>query len=142
MIDGVKITPLKRIFNEKGDIFHALKGSEESFSSFGEAYFSSVNKGDIKGWKKHSVMVLNLIVPVGQIRFVIYDERQGSATFGEFFDIVIGPENYSRLTVPSGLWMSFQGVGGNQNLLLNIASIEHDPTEATNRNLAEINFDW
>ncbi len=66
-MDGVILTPLKKITHLKGDILHAMKKSEKEFSGFGEAYFSSVYKGKIKGWKKHNKMTLNIIVVKGEI---------------------------------------------------------------------------
>ena len=74
-MDGVIISPLKKIHHPKGDIFHAIKKSDVGFFGFGEAYFSTVNQGDIKGWKKHKEMILNLVVPVGEIEFVVYNEN-------------------------------------------------------------------
>ena len=74
LFDGVSLNKLKKIPNPKGDIFHALKSSEDSFSGFGEAYFSSIKETEIKGWKKHTKMTMNLIVPVGSIMFYIYDD--------------------------------------------------------------------
>ncbi len=142
MIEGLSVTALKRICNDKGDIYHAMKSSEKSYSNFGEAYFSSIHCGDIKGWKKHTRMVLNLIVPIGAIKFVVFDGRKESCTYQDFFEIIISKDNYCRLTVPSGLWMSFQGVGEDTNLLLNIASLEHDPAEARNVKLDEIQYNW
>ena len=73
ILDGVTLTPLKKIGHPKGDIFHAMKASDEGFSGFGEAYFSTINKFEIKGWKKHTKMILNLVVPIGEIKFVVYD---------------------------------------------------------------------
>ncbi|WP_087024103.1 dTDP-4-dehydrorhamnose 3,5-epimerase family protein [Thaumasiovibrio subtropicus] len=140
MIDGITVTPLKKIAHDKGDIFHALKCSETSFSKFGEAYFSTVKKGAVKGWKLHREMVLNLVVPVGSVRFVCFDSRVDSATFEQFFEVTLSPCNYCRLTVPNGIWMAFQGIGEGTNLLLNIASIEHDPTESTTCDLSEIAY--
>jgi len=139
---SVSITPLKRISNPKGDIFHALKSSEKDFSTFGEAYFSTVLNQEIKGWKKHTEMVMNLVVPEGTIRFVFFDDRPTSTTKGKFTDVTLSPENYCRLTVPAGIWMAFQGKGYDLNLLLNIASIEHDPLEAQTVNLDHFNYDW
>ena len=49
-IEGLSFTPIKKIHHEKGDIYHALKSTEDSFTEFGEAYFTTVHKGDIKGW--------------------------------------------------------------------------------------------
>ncbi|WP_260260059.1 dTDP-4-dehydrorhamnose 3,5-epimerase family protein [Vibrio intestinalis] len=142
MLDGVFITHLKRIYHEQGDIYHAIKRSEDSFSSFGEAYFSTVNFLDVKGWKKHQEMVMNIVVPVGSIKFVLFDDRPESNTKNNYFEIVISASNYVRLTVPPGIWMAFQGITPKQNLLLNIASIEHDPREAISVPLNEICYNW
>ena len=142
MLEGVSLTPLNKIPNEKGDIFHALKSTDETYISFGEAYFSNVNYGAIKGWKKHTRMILNLVVPVGQIKFVLYDDREFSTTFKEFWEVEIGEENYQRLSVPTGIFMSFQGIGLHRNMLLNIASIPHDPTESVNKELLDISYSW
>ena len=135
-MDGVIVTPLKQIHNPKGDIFHAMKKSDDGFDGFGEAYFSTIHKNNIKGWKKHTEMTLNLIVPVGAIEFVIYNEDNKN-----FFNVVLSQDNYQRLTVKPGLWMAFRGLEEN-NMLLNLASIEHDPNEAINIDIKEINYEW
>jgi dTDP-4-dehydrorhamnose 3,5-epimerase len=128
-IQGVLLTPLKHIPHPKGDLYHGMRCSDPGYNGFGEAYFSTVNKGDVKPWKKHLRMTLNLVVPVGKIRFVILDMRDGSVTFGGRMLVEIGPENYQRLTVPPGLWMAFEGMNDGLNLLLNMADLEHDPGE-------------
>ena len=131
-IEGVQLTPLRIIPGELGDVYHALKEKEESFEGFGEAYFSTVNGYAAKGWKKHRKMVLNLIVPVGAIRFVLYDDRPESRTYRTFQECTLSKENYQRLTVVPGIWMAFQGRTDGLNMLLNIASIPHDPYESEN----------
>ncbi len=141
-IEGVLLTPLKMIDNPKGNIMHALKKSDQSFIGFGEAYFSEVNPGVVKGWKKHLKMTLNVIVPVGDIQFVLYDDRTGSNTYGNFCNIILGINNYQRLTVPPGIWMAFKGFGNTFNMLLNIASIEHDPNESVSCDLEQIVYNW
>lgn len=128
-IEGVLLTPLKVIHGASGSVFHGLKCTEEAFVGFGEAYFSTVNQDEVKGWKQHTQMVSNLVVPVGAIRFVLYDDREKSVTRGAIADIVLSLDNYQRLTIPVGLWMAFQGVGEGLNMLLNISSIPHDPSE-------------
>ncbi|MEK6624328.1 MAG: dTDP-4-dehydrorhamnose 3,5-epimerase family protein [Bdellovibrionota bacterium] len=142
LIDGVELIPLKHIENQLGDLFLALKASEKSFSSFGEAYFSTVKTGKIKGWKKHRKMILNLVVPIGKIRFVLFDDRAKSPTYHRFNEFTLSRANYARLTVPPGVWMAFQGTSNNENILLNLASIEHDPGESENKEIEEIPFNW
>jgi dTDP-4-dehydrorhamnose 3,5-epimerase len=133
-MDGVNITPLKIIQNINGDIFHAMKSSDKNFFGFGEAYFSSLNQGAIKGWKKHNKMILNLIVVVGEIKFVIYNESN-------YYEVVLSKNNYQRLTILPGLWVAFQGLL-KENILLNLANIEHDPNESDNKNLIDFDYNW
>ena len=133
-MDGVILTPLKQITHPKGDIFHAMKGSDDGFIGFGEAYFSTINKDVIKGWKKHTEMTLNLVVVTGEVEFVVYD---GSS----FFNINLSKNNYQRLTVKPNLWLAFKGLA-TENMLLNLASIEHNPKESKNVDLDIFDYNW
>jgi len=141
-IDGVILTPLKKIDNPKGDVYHALKNTDAGYLGFGETYFSTVKSGEIKGWKKHKKMTMNLIVPAGKIKVVLYDGREESLSKGQFMKISLSPTNYFRLTVPPNVCMAFQGIDASLNLLVNIADIPHDPTESENISLAKIDYDW
>lgn len=127
--NGILLTPLKIIPNEKGDILHALKATEQSYTGFGEAYFSTVKNACFKGWKRHTAMTLNLIVPIGAIKFYIVDDR------GPLYveSVTLSKDHYCRLTIPPGVWLGFKGMGMEENILLNIASIPHDPNESENR---------
>ncbi len=134
-MEKLLLTPLKQIKNPKGDIFHAIKKSDSGFSGFGEAYFTTVNRGDIKGWKRHTKMVLNLVVILGEVEFVIYNGD-------EFLSVKLSPKkNYQRLTIKPNLWVAFRGLG-EINIVLNLASIEHDPNEADNLEFSEISYEW
>ena len=137
LIPGVYLTPLRQIYVSEGDVFHAIKKSSEHFMGFGEAYFSLIHQNSIKGWKKHNQVTLNIVVPVGSIRFVIFDDRRESPANGTFWEVTIGEHNYCRLTVCPGLWVAFQGVSDKSNLLLNLIDEEHDPDEATNVSLSK-----
>lgn len=131
MIQGVTLTPLKIISGELGSVMHALKKSEDTFASFGEVYFSLIKEGARKGWKKHREMVLNIVVPHGKIRFIIYDDRADSFSYQQYSILALSPtQNYQRLTIQPGLWVAFEGLFKGESMLLNISSIEHDPSEA------------
>ena len=129
-IEGVILSREKIIPTALGDIYHTVKADSHGFSGFGEAYFSSVPYLCTKDWKSHTRMTLNIVVPVGQIRFALYDSRAEGPTAGKTFSVDLSPENYFRLTVPPGVWMAFQGLGKDLNLLLNVANMSHDPDEA------------
>jgi dTDP-4-dehydrorhamnose 3,5-epimerase len=142
-IEGVILTPLKKITHPRGDILHAMKENDSGYAGFGEAYFSTIKHGEIKGWNKHKMMILNLIVPFGEVTFVIYDKRESSRSKGKFFKVTLSQANYQRLTVPPGLWLAFKGKSNDINLILNIADLEHDPDEIEKMDLNKIpyNFD-
>jgi dTDP-4-dehydrorhamnose 3,5-epimerase len=142
-INGVILTPLKQIFHPQGDVFHAMKRSDSGFDGFGEAYFSTIHHSDIKPWKKHLRMTLNFVVPVGKIRFVLYDDRDDSSTKYCFFEIVLSQDNFQRLTIPPRIWVAFEGVGEELNLLLNVANLEHDPAEVERKSdIFELKYKW
>lgn len=142
-MEGVKLYPLKHIAVPKGNIYHALKSTDEGYCGFGEAYFSQIKAGEVKGWKRHNRMSLNIVVVMGAIKFVIYDGREGSTTCGRFEEVILSPkDNYQRMTVAPGLWMAFQGVGEDISMLMDIIPEPHDPEEADRKDVSEINYNF
>ena len=140
MIEDVVLTPLKIIDAPDGRVFHAIKNIDPGFDDFGEAYFSEINSKKSKAWKRHREMTLNLVVPVGEIRFVLIDDREKKSP--EFQEVILSTKNYYRLTIPPMIWVGFQGLSDTNSLLLNIANFMHDPEEVDKKNINEIEFDW
>ena len=129
MIDGVIITPLRQICDERGKVMHMLRATDPHFKQFGEIYFSCIYPGAIKAWHIHTKMTLNYACPHGRIKFVLFDEREKSPTRGEVQEVFIGPDNYCLVTVPPLVWNGFKGIGSEMAVVANCASIPHDPTE-------------
>ena len=139
-LDEIVVVPLRQIATEGGDVLHAMKSSDIGFSGYGEAYFSRVNSGAIKAWKRHSRMSMNLIVPVGTIKFVFHLE---TLTPNSSYRIEeIGEFNYARIMVPPGIIFGFQGMDKSSSVLLNISDIEHDPNEVERFPIDAFNFRW
>lgn len=135
-VDSIELVPLKRISVVGGDVLHALKSGDKSFIDFGEAYFSLVEPGFVKGWKRHMKMTMNLVVPIGGVNFVFFDDS------GQVREESIGESSYSRLVVPPRVWFGFRGCSYPINLLLNIADIPHDPREVERLEINEFNYKW
>jgi dTDP-4-dehydrorhamnose 3,5-epimerase len=133
-IDGVTLTPLRQIQDERGAVLHMLRADDPAFTRFGECYFSEVVPGAVKAWKRHRLQTQHLSVPVGRVRFVVFDERDGSPTRGQVQELVLGrPDAYARLQIPPGLWYGFACVGDAPALLVNCADRPHDPSESESR---------
>ena len=143
MIEGVILHPLRQIAVPKGDVWHAFKCSDEGFVGFGEAYFSQIQHRAVKGWKRHNRYVMNLVVVSGRIRFVIYDDRAGSTTYGQIDEVELSPNgDYQRLTVPAGLWMAFQGIDDGVNMLMDLIPEIHDSAESDTKDINDIPYNW
>jgi dTDP-4-dehydrorhamnose 3,5-epimerase len=144
MIDGVQVTPLRQIHDERGKVMHMLREDSAVFQRFGEIYFSCVESGAVKAWHFHRRMALNYAVIFGKIKFVLYDDRPESRTRGEIQEFYLSPENYLLVTVPPLVWNGFKGVGDHTAIVANCATIPHDPTEIERKSPvdADIPYDW
>lgn len=144
MIDGVSVTPLLKIPDERGAIMHMLRADDPEFENFGEIYFSVVYPGAIKAWHIHTVMTLNYAVPVGMIKLVLFDPRPDSPTKGELQELFIGELRYARVKVPAGVYNGFKGIGTIPAIVANCATSPHDPDEIQRLDpfSAEIPYDW
>lgn len=144
MIQGVIITSLTQILDERGKIMHMIRSTDKNFISFGEIYFSCIHPGAIKGWHKHKKMVLNYAVPYGKIKLVLYDDRNDSPTKDQIQEIFLGPDGYRLVTVPPFIWNGFKGIGVETAIVANCASIPHDEEEIERRDPFDrsIPYNW
>lgn len=129
MIEGIKVYPLKQIHDERGKVMHMMRNDSPMFEKFGEIYFSITYPDVVKAWHLHKKMTLNYAVISGALKFVFYDDRKSSPTFGEIDEIFISPDNYSLITVPPNIWNGFKAVGPEISVLANCSTIPHDSEE-------------
>jgi len=144
MIDGVYVKPLRQIGDERGKVMHMLRADDPQFEKFGEIYFSVVYPGAIKAWHLHKEMALNYACPVGNIKMVLYDDREGSKTRGELMELFTGPDDYKLIHVPPLVWNGFKGVGTVPALVANCATIGHTKDEIVRLDPlgGKIPYDW
>lgn len=137
VLEQIQVTQLKRIPVVGGDVLHALKRTDSGYMGFGEAYFSMIAARAVKAWKLHRKMTLNLVVPIGDVRFVFFSQDRKVHR-----EVTIGASNYERLTVPPSIWFGFEGLAAPFSLILNVADIPHDPDEVQRKPLTEFDYDW
>lgn len=144
MIDGVVVTPLRQIFDERGKVMHMLREDSPIFSRFGEIYFSCTHPGVVKAWHLHKEMTLNYAVIYGEIKFVLFDDRPNSSTRGEVQELFISPENYLLVTVPPQIWNGFKSVGTQTAIVANCATLPHNKDEIERRSASDVSipYEW
>lgn len=143
-IHDVRVTPLRRIADERGAVLHMLREDNPLFERFGEIYFSLVYPGVVKGWHKHRLMTLNYAVPVGMVKLVCYDDRPSSPTRGVLQELHVGELDYALVSIPPMIWNGFKGEGDRPALVANCATHSHDAGEIERLDpfTAEIPYDW
>ena len=144
MIEGVIITPLKQIEDERGKVMHMLREDSKVFERFGEIYFSCTHPGVVKAWHMHEKMTLNYAIISGQLKIVLYDDRKKSPTKGTLQEIYMSTENYFLLSVPPLIWNGFKGIGTETSIVANCSDIPHDKNEMIriNPNSKKIPYKW
>ncbi|MBI4142381.1 dTDP-4-dehydrorhamnose 3,5-epimerase family protein [Candidatus Uhrbacteria bacterium] len=143
-ISGLLLTPLKILKDDRGQIMHLLRADAPHFQKFGEVYVSGINAGATKGWKIHARAVANLAVVSGRVRFVCYDAREESLTYGEFQEVTLAPEgaSYQLLTVPAGVALAWRNLGDAMALVVNCATEVYAPDESRTLPLDTFAYEW
>jgi len=143
-VAGVVVRPLTVLADDRGAVLHMLRADAPHFTRFGEIYFSVINPGVVKAWRRHREMVLNYAVPRGRIRVVVYDSRAASPTRGAVMEIDTGEADYSLITIPAGTWNGFTGLGDVPSLVANCATLPHDPSEVDRKAADDpsVPYDW
>lgn len=133
-IQGLEFFPIKVFENEKGKLFHHVRSDSPYFAQFGEIYYSMTYAGVIKGWKLHHEVTQIFVVPIGSVRILLYDLREGSPTHGchDLVDLGHDVGNYGALKIPPGLLYAFGTLGEATSLVANQISMPHRPEESTN----------
>jgi len=144
MIEGASFLPLGRIPDERGTIMHMLRRDDPHFAEFGEIYFTTVYEGAVKGWHRHREMTLNYAVPVGAIKLVLYDDREGSPTRSTLVEAFLGADNYALAVIPPEVWSGMKGLTTPPALVANCATHPHDPSrgERLDPHGDAIPYDW
>lgn len=128
-IEGVKITSLKIISDNRGSVMHMLRSDSPIFEKFGEIYFSTIFKDKIKAWHLHKEATLNYACVFGKVKLVLFDDRQKSETQGLYQEIVLSLENYSLITIPPNIWNGFKGLNNDHSIIANCLNLPHNESE-------------
>jgi len=140
MYKSILLSEEKEIDVYGGNIYHVIKKTSRGFNGFGEAYFSSIDFGFVKAWKRHKKMTLNIYVPIGAIKFVLFDDRDKKNS--QFKEYLISEKNNHRLTIPPMVWFGFIGVSEKTSMLLNVADLIHIPSEVDRKESDFFDYEW
>ncbi len=142
LIEGVKITPLKIISDDRGSVMHMMRSDSPIFENFGEIYFSTIYHESIKAWHLHKEATLNYACVFGKVKLILFDEREKSKTFSKYQEIELSPQNYFLVTIPPNIWNGFKGLGNDHSIIANCLNQPHDENEMVRRDPFDKKFKY
>ena len=142
MINGIKITPLKQIVDERGKIMHMIRNDSKIFEKFGEIYFSTVNPGFVKAWHLHKENTLNYVCIKGKVKLVLFDDRKDSLTTGQHQELILSPEDYFLVTIPPFIWNGFKGLSDSDSIIANCMTLPHNEKEMVRKDPSDKSFNY
>ena len=143
-IDGIKITPLKIISDNRGSVMHMLRSDSDVFEKFGEIYFSTIFKDSIKAWHLHKEATLNYACIFGKVKLALFDDRMQSITYGLYQELYLSLDSYSLITIPPNIWNGFKGLNENHSIIANCLTLPHNEKEMVrlDSNDSKFKYKW
>ena len=136
---GVHFKKLKIYDTEKGPVYKGIQNGEVGLKQYGESYFSFVNQDQVKGWKCHKIMTCNLICITGEVKIILCEMNDKNFELIETMEFILSREQYSRLTIPPGIWFGMKGQK-KENIILNVSDKLHEDNEVKSLNLQHPSF--
>ena len=142
MIEGIVITKLKQIEDERGKIMHMMRQDSKVFKKFGEIYFSTVKPNFIKAWHLHKEATLNYACVFGSVKLALFDDRENSETKGIYQELFLSLDNYSLITIPPNIWNGFKGLYKDYSIIANCLNLPHNEKEMVRMEPFDKYFDY
>ena len=142
MIEGILITKLEQIEDERGKIMHMMRQDSKVFKKFGEIYFSTVKPNFIKAWHLHKQATLNYVCVKGKVKLVLYDDRNNSNTFSQYQELILTPSDYYMVTIPPLIWNGFKGLDTEESIIANCLTLPHNENEMVRKDPSDRSFNY
>ena len=141
-INGLKKINIKIFKNKKGDLIKYLSSKDRFFKKFGEIYFSTIYHKSIKGWHLHKESFLNYACIKGEVKLVLFDQRDKSSTKNKFQEIILSPKNYNLVTIPPNIWNGFKGLDTEESIIANCLTLPHNEKEMVRKDPFDKSFNY
>lgn len=137
---GVWVKPLNVIPDERG-VVRKIVTASELFLPIRDVYYTSVYKDIVKGWHGYITKTICFTCISGCVKFVLWDGRTQSESYGETESYIIGTNAYFRISVPPGIYSAFKGIADFSEIIV-VADEEFDENRIIRKPIEEIEYDW
>jgi dTDP-4-dehydrorhamnose 3,5-epimerase len=145
-IEGVEIRPLQTRGDSRGSVtvFGSALGGQ-AFSA-PHVYIVEAAAGSVRAWVYHKIQSDRLAFTNGAFRFVLFDLRKESATYGHLMVLDVGAENKVQLTIPPYVVHGVKNISLENAFFINMPTEPYRPSAPDKYRLPvddpRISYDW
>lgn len=123
MIHDVELKELQLNIDERGSLTEIWRSDWDFYQGNDVpemSYVSVTHPGIIRAWHRHlEGQIDHFVVPHGQVKVGLYDDRENSPTQGELDTYIVGEGNMQAIRVPGDCWHGFKTIGDEPATLIN-----------------------
>lgn len=130
LIDGVVIRHQVTQIDERGTLCEILDQRwEVAEAPIVYVYQFTIRPGKAKGWHVHRLHDDRIFISLGEIKVVLYDDRDDSPTRGMINEIYRSDLRRSLMVIPRGVFHAHLNVGTRDALLVSMPTRGYDHAE-------------
>lgn len=145
MIDGVEFKELATHADERGFFREVIRATDPFFKEgFGQWSHTLTYQGVAKAWHIHQHQIDWWYVPIGAIKVGLADRREGSPTYGELMEVLLGENQPAKvLKIPPGVAHGYRVLQGPAHVFY-ITSNVYNPADEGRipHDDPSIGYDW
>ena len=89
-------------------------------------YCFTVRPGKVKGWGVHHQHEDRYALLFGELKVVLYDEREDSPTRGLVREVMLTEHRRQLVNIPAGVWHADENIGSRDAVVVNFPTIQYD----------------
>jgi dTDP-4-dehydrorhamnose 3,5-epimerase len=126
-IDGVKFRPTRPVAHADGVVSELARTSWDIIETpIVQVHMTTTLPGRVRAWGLHQHTTDRLFVVSGLVKFVVFDGRSGSPTFGEFSEFLVSEKNPGLLTIAPMLYHGWKNIGTAEAIVINMPDRTYD----------------
>jgi dTDP-4-dehydrorhamnose 3,5-epimerase len=126
-IDGVSIREVRHVPRDHGVITEIFRPEwDPTGLPVVQIYQSRLFPGALGAWSCHRRTTDRLFVNQGQLKVVLYDDREASPTKGSVMQLIAGDARPCLVVLPPGIWHGLHNVGHSDALVINCPTAAYD----------------
>jgi dTDP-4-dehydrorhamnose 3,5-epimerase len=127
LIQGVVIREVLHVPGNQGVLTELFRTDwDPSAPPVAQVFQIRLFAGTISAWHCHLEMTDRLFVNQGLMKIVLFDDRDGSTTFGQINEFHVGDARPTLIVVPPRVWHGVHNLASSDGLYLNLPSVAYN----------------